>query len=112
MRSSSSRRPGSWPEGDRECQEPAMGGGKRDHERGPDQDLVEYLVLRTPDLASIEQIAPGLRRLVETSQLAVLDLVGVQTDAWGAYQVVDLDWLPQNHLRNLDVGGVLSEDDI
>jgi hypothetical protein len=89
-----------------------MSGGKRDHERGPDQDLVEYLVLRTPDLASIDQIAPGLRRLVDSSQLAVLDLVGVQTDAWGAYQVVDLDWLPQNHLLNRDVGGVLSEDDI
>lgn len=80
--------------------------------RGPDQDLVEYLVLRTPDLASIEEIAPGLRRLVETSQIAVLDLVGVQTDALGTYRVVDPEGLPQEHLRDSDVGGVLSEDDI
>jgi hypothetical protein len=80
--------------------------------RGPDQDLVEYLVLRTPDLASIEELAPGLRRLVETSQIAVLDLVGVQTDALGTFRVVDAEGLPQEYLLDRDVGGILSEDDI
>jgi hypothetical protein len=80
--------------------------------RGLDQDLVEYLVVRTPDLASSEGIAPALRRLVETSQIAVLDLVGVQTDALGTYRVVGLEGLSDIYRRDREVGGILSEDDI
>ena len=82
---------------------------------GPDPDLVEYLVLRTPALSSSHAIAPVLTEFVETSQISILDLVGVQTDAIGEYSVIDAESLPglaEIPRRDGDVGGVLSDDDI
>ena len=80
--------------------------------RRPDLDLIEYVVLRTSDLSSSEALAPFLRALSETSQITIIDLVGVQIDALGEYRVVGSELLPGVPMSDPDVGVVLSDDDI
>ncbi len=92
-------------------------GGPRSDDAGdwPDPDLVEYLVLKTSGLSSSEAVAPVLRKFVETAQIRVLDLVGVQTDAFGGHRALEPESLPGLEgirSRDGDVGGVLSDDDI
>lgn len=81
----------------------------------PDPDLVEYLVLTTSGLSSGRAVALVLRALIESSQLRILDVVGVQTDALGGHRAVDSELLPGLEgirSQNREVGGVLSDDDI
>jgi hypothetical protein len=81
----------------------------------PNPDLIEYLVLTTSGLSSRQAVAPVLRAFVKTSQIRILDLVGVQTDALGGYRSVDAESLPGlEGIRSRDpyLGAVLSDDDI
>ena len=80
-----------------------------------DSDLVEYLVITTGTLSRTAKVAEALQDLIDTAQLRVLDLVGVQIDDTGGYAAVELELLSGfADLRPGDgeVGGLLSEDDI
>ena len=88
---------------------------REDPARSPDPDLVEYLVMTTAGLPAAAAVAPALREFVRTSQIRILDLVAVQTDALGGYTAIEPEALPGlAELRGGDrtAGGVLSEDDI
>jgi hypothetical protein len=81
----------------------------------PDLDLVEYLVVSVPELASTGGVASAIRELVESSQIWILDLVGVVSGPAGRITAVEPELLSGlAELRSLEgeVGGLLSEDDI
>jgi hypothetical protein len=81
----------------------------------PDLDLVEYVVMTTSGLSSIADVARALKELVESSQIAILDLVGVEVDTTGGYVAVEpeeLSGLAELTTVEGRVGGLLSEDDI
>jgi hypothetical protein len=81
----------------------------------PDPDLVEYVVITLPDLSSSLAVGQALRSLVESSQIRILDLVGVVTDVHGLYSIAEPELVSAlAELRTVDgeVGGLLSEDDI
>jgi Family of unknown function (DUF6325) len=93
----------------------------RDDQRGaipgpaPDFDLVEYVVMTTSGLSSTESVAQAMKELVESSQIRILDLVGVEVDDTGGYAVLEPECLAGlAGLRTVEgeVGGLLSEDDI
>ena len=94
--------------------------GPDDHEREelsspPDLDLVEYVVMTTAELASTTSVARAIRELVESGQITVLDLVGVEVDTAGGYVAIEPEELSAlTDLMSADgrVGGLLSEDDI
>jgi hypothetical protein len=91
------------------------GAGTVDEGRTPDLDLVEYVVISVPDLSSAVGVAAALKQLVESGQIRILDLVGVDTSADGRFTAVEHEWLSGlAALDNVDgeVGGLLSEDDI
>ncbi|GAB3787633.1 DUF6325 family protein [Nocardioides ungokensis] len=80
-----------------------------------DFDLVEYLVIAVPDLASVGDIAEAIRRLVRTDRMRILDLVAVVISADGAHVAVEPEAVAgMAVLRDVkgEVGGLLSEDDI
>jgi hypothetical protein len=80
-----------------------------------DLDLVEYLVMTTSGLSSTAEVARALRELIESSQIAILDLVGVEVDTTGGYVAVEPEELSGlAELSNVEgkIGGLLSEDDI
>src|SRR5689334_839048 len=81
----------------------------------PDVDLVEYVVMTTSALSSTGEVARALRELVEASQIAILDLVGVEVDTAGGYVSVEPEELEAlaelTHVEGR-IGGLLSEDDI
>lgn len=80
-----------------------------------DPDLVEYLVVSLPDLSSGANVAEALRRLVESSRIWILDLVGVVIDAQGRYTIAEPELVAAlADLKGVggQVGGFLSEDDI
>ncbi len=87
-------------------------------ETTPDLDLVEYVVVALPELSSTAPVADALKRLVDTSQIRILDVVGVTSDAAGRVSVVEPEYLPG--LRSLHgaeggvpgAAGLLSDDDI
>jgi hypothetical protein len=81
----------------------------------PDLDLVEYVVVSVPELSSTVEVASAIRSLVESSQVRILDLVGVATSPDGRYTAVEAEHLSGlAELRGVEgeVGGLLSEDDI
>jgi hypothetical protein len=81
----------------------------------PDLDLVEYVVVALPELSSTVPVAEALKRLVESSQIRILDVVGVTSDAAGRVAAVEPEFLPGLRvLHGLDAvaGGLLSDDDI
>jgi hypothetical protein len=81
----------------------------------PDPDLVEYVVIRLPDLSSSLTVARAMKSLVESSRIRILDLVGVVIDDLGQYDVTEPELVAAlADLRGVDgeVGGVLSEGDI
>ena len=80
-----------------------------------DLDLVEYVVIAVPELSSTVDVAAALRELVESSQIRILDLVGVVTGADGRHAAIEPEKLSGlADLRDVEgeVGGLLSEDDI
>jgi uncharacterized membrane protein len=81
----------------------------------PDLDLVEYVVIAVPDLSSAVAVAAALKQLVESRQIRILDIVGVETGAGGRVTAVEPELLSGlGALDSVDgeVGGLLSEDDI
>ena len=81
----------------------------------PDLDLVEYVVVSVSELSSTIGMASAIRALVESSQVRILDLVGVVTTPDGRFTAVEAELLSGlAELRSVDgeVGGLLSEDDI
>jgi hypothetical protein len=81
----------------------------------PDLDLVEYVVISVPALSSAVGVAAALKQLVESRQIRILDLVGVETAADGRVTAVEPELV--SGLAVLDdvdgeVGGLLSQDDI
>ena len=81
----------------------------------PDLDLVEYVVMTTSGLSSTAEVARALKELIESSQIAILDLVGVEVDTSGGYVAVEpeeLSGLAELTTVEGKIGGLLSEDDI
>lgn len=81
----------------------------------PDLDLVEYVVMTTSRLSSTIEVAQALKALVDSSRIAILDLVGVEVDTAGGYVAVEAEELPgMAELTRVEgkVGRLLSEDDI
>jgi hypothetical protein len=80
-----------------------------------DPDLVEYLVITIEGLSQTAPVARALQQLVETSQIQILDLVGVEVDDVGGYAAVEPELMEGfADLRAVEgeIGGLLSEDDI
>lgn len=84
-------------------------------DREIDLDLVEYVVIAIPDLASVLEVAEAVRRLVTTDRIRILDLVAVVVSADGAHAAVEPEAVDgMSVLRDVsgEVGGLLNEDDI
>lgn len=80
-----------------------------------DPDLIEYIVIATASLSRTGVVAAALQDLVDSSQIRILDLVGVQVDDVGGFAVVEPALLSGfDELRTVEgaSGGVLSDDDI
>lgn len=80
-----------------------------------DTDLVEYLVVRVPDLGSLRSITPALADLVTSASIRILDLVCVSKNADGELTVMEFEQVEgMAELENVDgdVGGLLSARDI
>jgi hypothetical protein len=78
-------------------------------------DLVEYLIITVPTLASLDTLGPALAEVVQRAAVRLLDLVVVVKDRTGSIDTVEpatLDGLAavRGYLR--DVGTWLSERDI
>jgi hypothetical protein len=81
----------------------------------PDLDLVEYVVVSVSELSSTVGVASAIRELVESSQVRILDLVGVAASPDGRFTAVEPELLSGlAELRGVEgeVGGLLSEDDL
>ena len=96
--------------------EPGVGGGQDTGlSSQPDLDLVEYVVMTTSGLSSTAEVARALKQLIESSQISILDLVGVEVDTTGGYVAVEpeeLSGLAELTTVEGRIGGLLSEDDI
>lgn len=82
-----------------------------------DADLVEYLVVRVPDLGgSLRTVTPALADLVASAAIRILDLVCVSKSAEsGELTVVEFEEAEgMSALENVDgeIGGLLSAHDI
>ncbi len=80
-----------------------------------DLDLVEYIVIAVPDLASVAGVAEALRRLVRLDRMRILDLVAVVASADGGDVIVEPEAVAgMAVLGDVDgeVGGLLTDDDI
>jgi hypothetical protein len=84
-------------------------------ERPVDLDLVEYLVIAIPDLASVRNVAEALRWLVTSDNIRILDLVAVVVRVDGTLVTLEPEAVAgMSVLQDVEgeVGGLLSEDDI
>jgi uncharacterized membrane protein len=98
----------------------ALGTPARDEHRpiGTDDvnpELVEYVVVVTPDVASLGTLVPALADLVADGRVHLLDLAVVVRDADGAVTVHEVETIKNlTGLREIegDVGGLLSHQDI
>lgn len=80
-----------------------------------DPDLIMYIVITTASLTRAGAVAHALQDLVDSSQIQILDLVGVQIDDVGGFAAVEPELLTGfDELPTVDgdTGGVLSADDI
>jgi hypothetical protein len=81
-----------------------------------DTDLVEYIVVAVPDLASLSQVATAVRLLTESGVIRILDLVVIARSADdGLITVMEFDEVDSlAALRDVDgeAGGLLSAHDI
>jgi hypothetical protein len=78
-------------------------------------DLVDYLIVEVPDLASLASVATALAALVDSGTIGILDLVAVVKDDLGGVAVLEFEAVES--LADLttvegEVGGLLSEHDI
>src|SRR5438105_1729775 len=81
-----------------------------------DTDLVEYIIVAVPDIASLSQVATAVRLLAESGVIRILDLVVIARSAHdGLITVMEFDEVDSlAALRDVDgdVGGLLSAHDI
>jgi len=78
-------------------------------------DLVEYMVVVTPDAESLGALVPALAELVTDARIRILDLAVVVRDADGAVVVHEVETVDSlAGLRDVEgeVGGLLSEQDV
>jgi Family of unknown function (DUF6325) len=78
-------------------------------------DLVEYMVVVTPDAESLGALVPALAELVTDARIRILDLAVVVRDADGTVVVHEVETVSSlAGLRDVDgeVGGLLSEQDV
>ncbi|HEX6235874.1 MAG TPA: DUF6325 family protein [Acidimicrobiales bacterium] len=78
-------------------------------------DLVEYLVVVTPDEASLAALVPALADLVAGARIRILDLAVVVRGPDGAVAVQEVETVESlAGLRHVEgeVGGLLSEHDV
>jgi hypothetical protein len=78
-------------------------------------DLVEYMVVVTPDAESLGALVPALAELVTDARIRILDLAVVVRDAGGAvvgHEVETVDSLAGLRDVEGEVGGLLSEQDV
>jgi hypothetical protein len=78
-------------------------------------DLVEYLVVVTPDAESLGALVPALAELVTAARIRILDLAVVVRDADGTVAVHEVETVESlAGLRDVEgeVGGLLSEQDV
>jgi uncharacterized membrane protein len=79
------------------------------------RDLVEYLVVVTPDVASLAALVPALADLVADGLIRLLDLAVAMRDSDGAVAVHEVETVEiLTGLRDVegDVGGLLSQQDV
>lgn len=78
-------------------------------------DLVEYLVVVTPDVTSLATLVPALSDLVADGQIRLLDLAVAVRDDDGAVAVHEVEAVGiLTGLRDVegDVGGLLTQQDV
>lgn len=78
-------------------------------------DLVEYMVVVTPDEASLAALVPALAQLVAGARIRILDLAVVVRSPDGAVAVHEVETVDSlAGLRDVEgeVGGLLSEQDV
>ena len=78
-------------------------------------DLVAYLLVVVPDVASLANMAPSLVELVDGETVRLLDVVVITRDADGEVEVLELDDVEElAAVQALDagIGGLLMEPDI
>jgi hypothetical protein len=78
-------------------------------------DLVEYMVVVTPDAESLGALVPALAELVSDARIRILDLAVVVRDEGGTVVVHEVETIGSlAGLREVDgeVGGLLSAQDV
>jgi hypothetical protein len=78
-------------------------------------DLVEYLIIAMPDLASLSDMTVPLADLVKAGLVRIVDLVVLAKDADGAVNVLEVDSVAHlAPLRNVEgeTGALLSDHDL
>jgi hypothetical protein len=78
-------------------------------------DLVEYLIVTVPDIASLDLLAPPLAELVRGKAIRILDLVVVEKNDDGAVSALelgDVEAMAALHEVAGPAGGMLSEHDV
>lgn len=78
-------------------------------------DLIEYLIIAMPDLASLSDVGAPLADLVNTGLLRVLDLVVLAKNVYGAIDVLEaesLSYLSALRPTGSEIDGLLSEHDL
>jgi len=95
----------------------ALTDAKDDREQGGEvvTDLVEYLIVAAPDVASLAPVAEALSGLVRAGTIHLLDVVVVVRDGDGAVDVLEVESLESMAaLREVEgeLGGLLSEHDL
>jgi len=87
----------------------------RDGPDGVSTDLVEYMIVSVPDLASLGMLAPALTDLVEQAAIRILDVVVVEKSANGVVAARELDAVDSMAALRAAIGdprAMLSDHDI
>ncbi len=83
--------------------------------RGLRTDLVEYLIIAMPSVASLSDVTVPLAGLVDAGLVRIVDVVVLSKDADGAVDVLEVDAVAQLvALRKIDgeAGALLSDHDL
>jgi len=80
-----------------------------------DTDLVEFVIVGVPGLASLDEVGEALAELVRLQAIRILDIVTVVKDSAGEIEVLELDDVdslqPLRHVGGT-FGGLLSSNDV
>ena len=91
------------------------GGSRRRRTDGVLTDLVQYLMIVVPELASLAVVAPVLADLVDGATIHILDLIVVSRDGDGAVTILEAEEVESlARLAQVDgeIGGLLSDHDL